>query len=261
MEAEIGTAGSIPMLILTILPICTMAEKSAQINITKGGTDVQNSPTINYLRYVLLPTLRNMGFNASITIHRYGYYPKGMGEATLVAHPNKQLKPLLLEKRGNVKTIKGISVCTHLADRKVAERQAKTAETCFRQRRMQTQIQVVNDTSNPIQKGSSLTLWTEADNNTLLGADAIGEIRKPAETVGEEAAQKLLTEIEAESTVDAHLADILIPYFALAKGKSVFYTRTITEHLQTNIWLAHKILDVKFNTAKDGKLFRVETMA
>ena len=59
-DAEIGTAGSIPMLLMTILPICTQAPGKVELHVSKGGTDVQHSPTINYMRFVLLPTLQHM---------------------------------------------------------------------------------------------------------------------------------------------------------------------------------------------------------
>ncbi len=49
-EAEIGTAGSIPMLLMTVLPICFFAKGPIELHVTKGGTDVPHSPTINYLQ-------------------------------------------------------------------------------------------------------------------------------------------------------------------------------------------------------------------
>jgi len=50
VEAAIGTAGSIPMLILTVLPICLYARRAVQLKISEGGTDVRHAPTINYLK-------------------------------------------------------------------------------------------------------------------------------------------------------------------------------------------------------------------
>lgn len=258
IEAEIGTAGSIPMLLMMVLPICAYAENRVDLHVAKGGTDVSNAPTINYMRLVLLPLLKRMGLNATIKVHKYGYYPKGNGEVTMTVEPNKNLKPIQLERLGKIGNIKGVSVCTFLAERKVAERQAKTAEAYFRGKGFKTEIQIVNDTSNPLQKGSSLLLWTETDTGVILGADAIGELKKTSEKVGEEAAQKLWTEISMGSTVDAHMADLLIPYVALAFGKSVFLTRTMSEHLETNIWLTEEILKVKFKTERSNVLYRVE---
>jgi RNA 3'-phosphate cyclase len=258
VEAEIGTAGSIPMLLMTVMPICIFAENTVHLRVSKGGTDVSNSPTINYIRCVLLPMLQRLGINAALTVNRYGYYPKGMGEVTITVEPCKNLKPLVLRNFGKIKAMKGVSVCTFLADRKVAERQAKASNDYLKERGYSAEIQIINDESNPLQKGSSLVLWAETDTNAILGADAIGELRKPSETVGREAAEKLYMEISAKPTVDVHLADMLIPYVALAEGNSVYYARTISEHLETNIWLAEKILNAKFHISRAGGLYKIE---
>ncbi len=92
----------------------------------------------------------------------------------------------------------------------------------------------------------------------LLGGDAIGELRKPSEVVGREAAENLWKELKAEPTVDVHLADMLVPYVALAGGNSIYLTRTITDHLDTNMWLAQKILGVEFHVSRAGNIYRVE---
>jgi RNA 3'-terminal phosphate cyclase (ATP) len=257
-EAEIGTAGSIPMVLMTVLPICLLTENTVELHVTKGGTDVSNSPTINYLRNVLLPTLKLMGVDASITVHKYGYYPKGMGEATMIVKSGSSLRPICLEASGKLKAIEGVSVCTFLADRKVAERQAKAANDYLRGKGHTAEIQIVNDRSNALQKGSSLVLWAKTDTGVILGADAIGELGKTSETVGKEAAEKLYLEISAMPTVDVHLADLLIPYVALAEGKSAYLTRTLSDHLETNIWLAEEILGVHFTIERLGELYKIE---
>jgi len=258
IEAQIGTAGSIPMLLMAILPICIFAKNTVRLHVTKGGTDVSHSPTINYLRNVFLPALKQMGLEASITVHKYGYYPKGMGEATMTVKPPDAIKPIKLNNYGKIKNVKGVSVCTFLADREVAERQAKTAFTCLREKGYAPDIEVVNDQSNPFQKGSSITLWVETDTGVILGADAIGELKKTSEAVGRKAAEKLNVELSVKSTVDIHLADMLVPYMALADGSSSLFTRKVSEHLETNIWLAEKRLKVQFNIEKVNNLFRIE---
>src|SRR5208337_1211758 len=258
IEAEIQTAGSIPMLLLATLPVCLFADNPVHLHVAKGGTDTTHAPTINYMRYVLVPTLKQMGVDATITVQKYGYYPKGMGEATMSVKPNRTLKPVQLHNFGKVKGIKGVSVCTFLADRQVAERQAKAAEDCLSQRGYDATIEIVNDQSNPFQKGSSVVLWAETDTGVIIGADAIGELRKMSEAVGKEAAEKLLTELSVEPTVDVYLADMLIPYMALAQGKSAFLARAISEHIEANIWLVEKMLNVQFTIQKVNNLYRIE---
>jgi RNA 3'-terminal phosphate cyclase (ATP) len=259
VHAEIGTAGSIPMLLLTVLPICAYAKNSVRLHVTKGGTDVKNAPTTNYLKHVLLPMLAQMGLKASITVQKYGYYPKGMGEITLEVEPCFSFDPIKLGKLGNIQDVRGVSVCTFLADRKVAQRQAMAANERLKSACLVAEIEMVNDMSNPLQKGSSLVLWAEAESGAILGGDAIGELGKPSEAVGREAAENLLKELDCKATVDLHLADMLVPYVSLAKGRSAYLSRVITEHLDTNIWLAHEILGVEFNLAKVGNLYSVET--
>jgi RNA 3'-phosphate cyclase len=257
-EAEIGTAGSISMLLMTVLPICAFAKDTVRLHVTKGGTDVSHSPTINYVRNVFLPVLKQMGLDASIIVHKYGYYPKGMGEITMTVKPSHALRSIRLENFGSLKSVQGVSVCTFLAERKVAERQAKMASEHLSEKGYTADIQVVNDRSNLLQKGSSIVLWAETDTGAVVGADAIGELKKTSEAVGREAAERLYTELSATPTVDAHLADMVIPYVALAESTSIFLTRTVSDHLEANIWLAEKMLGVQFNVKKVNNLYRIE---
>jgi RNA 3'-terminal phosphate cyclase (ATP) len=101
-------------------------------------------------------------------------------------------------------------------------------------------------------------LWAQTDTGAIIGADAIGELRKMAEVVGKEAAEKLCSELVSQPTVDVHLADMLLPYMALSTGKSVFLTRTISEHIESNVWLIEKMLNVKFVIEKVNNLYRIE---
>jgi len=258
IEAEIQTAGSIPMLLLAVLPICLLADNPVHLHVAKGGTDTTHAPTTNYMRNVLLPTLRRIGVEAEITVQKYGYYPKGGGEVTMSVKPNHALKSVRLEAFGKIESIKGVSICTFLADRQVAERQAKAAQDVLSQNGYNSAVEVVNDKSNPYQKGSSLILWAETNTGLIIGADAIGELHKTAEAVGKEAAGKLLTELAVKPTVDVYLADMLIPYFALTEGASTLFARTISEHIESNIWLMEKMLNVKFTVEKANNLYRIE---
>jgi len=79
-----------------------------------------------------------------------------------------------------------------------------------------------------------------------------------AEAVGKEAAQKLLSELSVKPTVDVFLADMLIPYLALTQDRSTFLVRAISEHIESNVWLMEKILNVKFTIQRDTNLYRIE---
>ena len=263
VEAVIGTAGSIPMLFMAVLPICVYAKNSVTLHVAKGGTDTLHAPTVNYLRFVLLPMLYKMGVKAELTVQKYGYYPKGMGEATLTVAPVSSLRSIQLESFGKLESIAGVSVCTFLAERQVAKRQVDAAMQILTKYDnivgCQAQISVLNDTSNSCQKGSSIVLWAETDAGVLVGADAIGSLGRTSESVGEDAAEMLVAELKSQSTVDVFLSDMLIPYMALAKGNSFFYTRCLSEHVEANIWLMETMLNSTFSIEKvNNLLYRIE---
>jgi RNA 3'-terminal phosphate cyclase (ATP) len=258
VTAEIGTAGNISMLLMAVLPICLFAKEPTRLRVTKGGTDTNHAPTVNYLRKIFLPALRRMGVEAELAVQRYGYFPRGNGEATLTVKPQPKLQPYRAEAFGKLTAVKGISVCTFLSGRKVAERQAKAAVQTLAAKGIQADIQIVNDASNPVQRGSSIALWALTDAGAMLGGDAIGGLKKTAEAVGVEAAENLLAELESKATVDTHLADMLIPYAALAEDESVYLTRRHTEHLDSNVWLAEKLLGAHFSVEQTGSLFKVQ---
>ena len=80
----------------------------------------------------------------------------------------------------------------------------------------------------------------------MIGASALGEKGVPAEIVGRNAAQNLVQELEAKAPADSHLADQLIPFMALAQGKSEIQCTKLTQHTVTNIAMAEKFLECKF---------------
>jgi len=258
VKAEIGTAGSISMLLLTVLPICAYAKDGVKVHVINGGTDVRYAPTINYMKYVLLPVLERMGLKASLTVKKFGYYPKGLGEVTLKVKPVSKLTPLRIEEFGEIQEIKGVSVCTFLEKQKVAERQATAATNALKNHGYDAKIRVVNDRSNSFQRGSSMVIWAKTSKGAILGGDAIGKLRKSSEAVGKETAENLLKETKTKATVDVHLADMLIPYIALTNGTSTYITRKITDHIDTNIWLTEKILGIKIQITKVGNLYKIE---
>ncbi len=259
IEVEIGTAGSIPMLFLTVLPICVFARRPVEVHVIRGGTDVYRAPTMGYLRKVLLPVLELMNVKADIEVKKYGYYPKGLGEAVLKVYPTRLIRGVDFSERGSILGLYGLSICTFLKDRRVADRQAKAAGNVLKSEGFHVnEIEVIYDFSNPAQKGSSIVLWAILECGSRIGADSIGALGKPSEVVGREAARKLLLELKSIATVDSHLADMLIPYIALAKSSSTFTVRTVTEHLSTNIRLAREILGVEFKIRRVGSAYRVE---
>ena len=50
---------------------------------------------------------------------------------------------------------------------------------------------------------------------------------------------------------------MIVPYVALADGESIYLTRSMNGHLETNIWLTEKILNVEFETLKVNGYYNI----
>jgi len=233
LNINVGTAGSISLVLQTLMLPAIHCKDNVTLRIT-GGTDVKWSPQIDYLKYVLLPLLRKMNYQANVELGKRGYYPKGGGEVTVNIKPC-ELQALDLTTSAKVTAIKGISHASSLLKKsKVAERQANKARNMiFEKYGLKADISTTYGDSLSI--GSGIVLWAETK-HSVVGASALGERGKPAEDVGEEAVLQLTKELTG--AVDRHAADQLVPYIAIAGGK--VKTSRVTGHCKTNAWVCNK---------------------
>ncbi len=256
---DIGTAGSVTLVLQALMIPSVYADGEVRITIT-GGTDVRWSPPIDYLRYVTLPVLERFGYNASIQLIKRGYYPAGGGQVKAVINPAGGLDRIELTSRGKLKAVKGISHChPDLEGAQVAGRQAKSARHIlynkFSNIGFKGDIDIRQEHCSALSYGSGITLWAETE-NSLLGADSLGERGRKSEVVGGEAAENLIREWDLEAPVDRHMADQIIPYLALAGG--IVNAGEITGHAKTNVDVVNEFgFDVKIrgNTIKAIKVF------
>mgnify|MGYP001120650016 CR=1 FL=1 len=245
-EIDIGTAGSITLLLQCLIPVALFADRDTKVSIT-GGTDVSWSPPIDFYTNVFLNALREMGCEAHLDVKRRGYYPKGGGLVTVHVSPAQHMKGFVLTKGGEEEIIKGVSHSCGLPAH-VAERQAKAAEKVLNEAGYDAELKTEIEERGKWTTGCGITLWRD-----YKSGSALGERGKRAELVGEEAARNIVTELESRSTVDVHLADQLVPYIALADGKSEIKVREVTKHLETNMYITQKFMDVAFEIKKEGK--------
>jgi RNA 3'-terminal phosphate cyclase (ATP) len=244
---DVGTAGSIPLILQALMPCLNYSTGEVVLELT-GGTDVKWSPTIDYVRFVVLPTLQRIGYQCSLRLHRRGHYPKGGGKVEVTVNPSNSLRNITLLNRGELRSINGLShsvkLPSHVAQRQADAAERKLANSGFSNVNIATET-YRQDTDPHLGSGSGITLTADYA-SAVIGADSLGERGKPAEAVGEEAASKLVREIESNATVDRHLGDILIPYMAVAVGRSEIHVAELTLHTVTNIKVTETILDVRF---------------
>ncbi|ELY68042.1 RNA 3'-terminal phosphate cyclase [Natrinema versiforme] len=226
---DIGTAGSTTLLCNALLPLATILESPLSVTVT-GGTDVAWSPPLDYLRYVTLPLVRRFGVEAACEVDRRGFYPDGGGTVTLRIAPSS-LEPIELTERG---PLEGLRLYTteseSLADRDVASRQAAGALERLDSASDLELTERCETTAASPSPGSALVL--RVDHGTgVAGFAALGERGKPAERVGEDAADAANRFLEGAAPVDRHMADQLLGFLALAGGQ--VRIPAVTDHVET----------------------------
>ncbi|HPJ30340.1 MAG TPA: RNA 3'-terminal phosphate cyclase [Methanothrix sp.] len=239
-EIDIGTAGSITLLIQCLLPALVFADGPSTLTV-RGGTDVKWSPTIDYLSMVALPAFAEFGVRSQLKCERRGYYPRGGGMVTLVIFPSNLKRAEL--SAFPIEGAEGRSHSSNLPEH-VARRQSEAAIDVLDQAGIAARIEC--ETSALPSTGSGITIWSGRK-----GASALGERGLLAEKVGRAAAEDLVAELRSKAAVDRHLADQLVPYLALAGGS--YTAPEVTRHASTNIWTATRFLDVEISV-DEGEL-------
>ncbi|MBW2970960.1 RNA 3'-terminal phosphate cyclase [Candidatus Woesearchaeota archaeon] len=265
ISVDIGTAGSITLLLQSLLLPAIFADSKVRFRI-KGGTDTLKSMPFDYFTNVFLPKLKPYADVQAEAVQR-GYYPKGGGRVDITINPRYKLcdykdfeelwevararaAKLRIVETGKLKMIRGVSHASSLLENaRVAERQAKAAKLALS--KCNCLLDIKTEYSESLSPGSGITLWAEYNSGVILGADGLGERGKRAELVGKEAAVNLLGILD-KAPVDAYLADQLILYLAMFGGN--YRTTEITQHTLTNIYVAESFLGKIFEIDKEKKL-------
>lgn len=249
VKVDVGTAGSIPMILMAVVPAVSLSSNSLEIEIM-GGTDVRASPTIDYVRYVVGDAYRSIGIKFSSDVIKRGYYPKGGGIVKTTIEPCKEPGTMeLLAAREFAPRI--TSVCGQLP-RHVAERQTSSAMIMLEKKGIRcSNYSASIETS--ISPGSSILVYSASDFGAHIGGDSIGELGKRAEAVGAEAAERFLESALVQAPVDPFLADMLVLPLALANGKSRYRIARASEHLRTNLRVASLLVGCKYKIEQQDR--------
>jgi RNA 3'-terminal phosphate cyclase (ATP) len=249
---DIGTAGSITLLLQAIMPLMVAAEGEVRVRV-RGGTDVPKSPPIDYYRFVLRPLLSKFNVELDVELIRRGHYPRGGGEVAVRVKRNGALRPVDLVRAGRLIRVEGLSHCVRLPAH-VAIRQARAASEALSGLGVPVNINVEHYEGRPdphLGPGSGIVVWAITE-NSVLGGDSLGEKGKPAEQVGREAAISLMRDLSTGMALDRHSSDMLLIYAVLSSGVSRLGGASLTSHASTVVELI-KIMAPEASISVEGR--------
>ena len=251
---NIGTAGSTILVAQAILPILLKSKKRSEIEII-GGTHVYKSPNWDYFNNVFLKALGAMGLSVKSELKKVGFYPVGNGQINISIEKN-QIEKL---EDGEDITLDNLNDLEYKANNgksgKYDEissiiRVANLPETiAIREKKVLINNGITNikvRKSESESPGNSITCW-----RGFKGMGILGEKGKRAENVAKECLEELKEmRIGLDIGIDKFLADQLLIYGVLRKGKLKFSTKEITNHFETNF----SILKMFYENKKKGKI-------
>jgi RNA 3'-phosphate cyclase len=241
-DFDVGTAGSITLLVQALLPVMVAAPAPVTVRLV-GGTDVRMAPPLDYLRHVLLPLLARFGVAAAIDVERRGYYPRGGGAVRLSVSPSA-LRPADHVEPGPLRSMRAYVHTANLPAH-VAQRMLTSAQHALGPYAL-TLDAVVDDAAPAFGAGGAIVLVADRG-PSRLGAGRVAERGVRAEALGHTVGVELKRDLDLGVALDRHAADQLIVWLALAGGESSFTTAEATAHATTAIWLAEQFLAVRFD--------------
>ena len=246
------TAASTTLILQGLLPAAIFASGKVE-GVFYGGTNNPWAPPFEYMQHVFLPTILKMGVKGSITLLKRGFYPKGGGSINFKFKPVDVLKPLEIVDFNKVESLFGLSYSCKLPCH-IVKRMAESSHKGLLKKlnldgRIVTECLQLDDSRCSLDPGCGITLFIKLYSSGILAGDCLGRIGKSAEKVGLEAAKVLVDQVFTKAPVDVHLADQLIPYMALSKGRSRIRVTKLSNHTITCIHVTEEITGVSFEVS------------
>lgn len=235
-------------------PIISLAPfGKSPLNITfHGVTNDETDISVDLLRTVTLPLLRNFGIEDGIQlkITKRGAPPLGGGEVKFVCPLVRELKPIQLLDDGKVRRIRGICYSTRVAP-SLAARIVDGARSVLNQYMQDVFIYTdhYKGTESGLSPGFALALVAETTTGCALGTELVGSGGMLPEDLGKEAANRLLNEVANRGCVDTMNQSLVLLLMTLCPeiiskvrlGKLSPYTIKTLRHLKDFFGIVFKI--------------------
>lgn len=239
---RVGTAGSATLVLQAVLPALLVADGESTLTL-EGGTHNPWAPPFDFLAHAYLPIVNRLGPTVEAQLVRPGFYPAGGGEMTVHVRPSRQLLPLQLLQRGEVRARRVRALVARLP-RHIAQRECRTIqeqtgweEDCF-------SVEEVKDSRGP---GNAVMIELESDHVTEVFS-GFGQLGVKAEDVAAASLREAQTYLAAGVPVGTHLADqLMLPLGIgawLGAGRSQFRTMALSLHATTHLEILRRFLEI-----------------
>ncbi len=243
---SVGTAGSAPLVLHTVVPGLLAHPGESQI-VVEGGTDNPAAPPSRFLTEVWAPRVRQLGVQLDVEVPRRGFFPAGGGRLEVSLRVPERLEAFEIHARGALREARAIATLSRLPAR-VGERELDELARAL-DGALPPTVARLEEIPDPRGPGNVLSLALHADSGVEVFS-AFGAKGKPAEAVAREVAAEATRWLASGAPVGEHQADQLVLLLALAGGGS-FTTVRPSLHTRTQLALIPRFLDVELTLDED----------
>jgi RNA 3'-terminal phosphate cyclase (ATP) len=248
---SIGSAGSVTLVLQTVLPALMLAGESSHLTL-EGGTHNPWAPPVDFLERVFLPVLNRMGPTVTTSIERYGFYPVGGGCLHVNIEPVRKLARIDLRERGQIRESKATAIVACLPE-SIGHREVRFVKDNLDIDSLHVAVKQVVSPG----PGNALFIEFVCDGITEM-ITTFGKRGVASETVAMDAVKEARSYIASGAPVGPYLADQLLIPMTLA-NRGTFRTCQMTQHTLTNINVIKRFIDVNIEVRPiDDKIWHIE---
>jgi RNA 3'-terminal phosphate cyclase (ATP) len=227
-RAELGANEAAPLLLEALLPPLASLSEGSSLEVS-GGTHLPSSPSYEYICRHWAAAVAPLGFRQSFELVRAGFGPSGSGEVRGSVLPRTgTADPFLLERRGALLSVSGVSGGGRLKGQERERQRAAAHERLWEARRIEAAWTLVDV---PAASPGAFLLLEAVFENGRAAFGFLGKRLGRPEVLGDRAARELLRFLESEGAVDPPLADQLAVPLALARRGGRVSTSEVTPHM------------------------------
>ena len=223
LKEDIGTAGSISLILQVLIPAVAISKKSLELS--------------------------RIGIDFSLDIVKRGYYPKGGGLVKIKVNPIKKLNSISLTQR-KTKSVKMFCSYSDLSTERIHS-EVQQAENILKDADYEIESEIIKEDS--LSSGGSMLLYSQ-DETSITGLDGLTDTTPRL-------AQNISTNfLRNYLGVDTRLSDMIVLPVSLVDDTTIYRVKEITKHLETNLYVTSKITECKYGIGKldDGFEVRIK---
>jgi RNA 3'-terminal phosphate cyclase len=280
IAVDVGTAGSVTLVLQAALAaLAGPSAGPASVTVT-GGTDVSRAPCWDYMVHVLAPALARSGMLLELVCERRGFYPVGGGRVValvgsrdgplmaLSPHsphtPQPAHTPHPAHSARSAHSLGSPRVRASIVWSGLPEHVPVRIDHAIRKGLVGVGVGVgvegVGRTRvTAASPGVAAAAWADLG-GAVIGSSMAGRRGLPSEEIGAALANELRSDLAAGATVDVHLLDQLVPYAALARGRSVMRVREVSSHARTALDISSLFVPLDVAVAGEGGGARAVTV-